>query len=145
MQTHRRLLTSTIQACYPRRTSGDNDRTKRFGNYELIVPNMKLHSKNSTPKHIIKPDYTKVDPINPFELPEIHSKKDISGIRDACRLARDILQIAIDRVTVGMTTLEIDEIVHDESIKRNAYPSPLNYMGFPKSVCTSVNNVICHG
>lgn len=46
---------------------------------------------------------------------------------------------------VGMTTEEIDSIVHHEIIRRNAYPSPLGYGGFPKSVCTSVNNVVCHG
>uniref|UniRef100_A0A3P8W2S2 Methionine aminopeptidase n=1 Tax=Cynoglossus semilaevis TaxID=244447 RepID=A0A3P8W2S2_CYNSE len=46
---------------------------------------------------------------------------------------------------VGMTTDEIDLIVHQEIIKHNAYPSPLSYGGFPKSVCTSVNNVVCHG
>lgn len=46
---------------------------------------------------------------------------------------------------VGMTTDEIDFIVHQETIKHSAYPSPLEYGGFPKSVCTSVNNVVCHG
>lgn len=46
---------------------------------------------------------------------------------------------------VGMTTDEIDFIVHQETIEHNAYPSPLRYGGFPKSVCTSVNNVVCHG
>ena len=44
-----------------------------------------------------------------------------------------------------MTTEEIDVIVHEECIRLNAYPSPLQYKGFPKSVCTSVNNVTCHG
>lgn len=44
-----------------------------------------------------------------------------------------------------MTTDEIDQFVHDETIASNAYPSPLLYCGFPKSVCTSVNNVVCHG
>uniref|UniRef100_A0A8C6YLI0 Methionyl aminopeptidase type 1D, mitochondrial n=1 Tax=Nothoprocta perdicaria TaxID=30464 RepID=A0A8C6YLI0_NOTPE len=44
-----------------------------------------------------------------------------------------------------MTTEEIDSIVHHEIIRQNAYPSPLGYGGFPKSVCTSVNNVVCHG
>ena len=44
-----------------------------------------------------------------------------------------------------MTTDEIDFVVHQEAIRHNAYPSPLLYGGFPKSVCTSVNNVVCHG
>uniref|UniRef100_A0A182PEC6 Methionine aminopeptidase n=1 Tax=Anopheles epiroticus TaxID=199890 RepID=A0A182PEC6_9DIPT len=47
--------------------------------------------------------------------------------------------------TAGVTTDEIDAFVHQEAIKANAYPSPLRYLGFPKSVCTSVNNVACHG
>lgn len=45
----------------------------------------------------------------------------------------------------GMTTSEIDELVHRVVVEGGAYPSPLNYLGFPKSVCTSVNNVACHG
>lgn len=48
-------------------------------------------------------------------------------------------------IQIGMTTDEIDEFVYHESIKNNAYPSPLRYSGFPKSVCTSVNNIACHG
>ena len=46
---------------------------------------------------------------------------------------------------VGMTTEELDVLVHEECIQNNSYPSPLLYKGFPKSVCTSVNNVACHG
>lgn len=46
---------------------------------------------------------------------------------------------------IGVSTDEIDEFVHNEVIQANAYPSPLRYLGFPKSVCTSVNNVACHG
>lgn len=46
---------------------------------------------------------------------------------------------------MGCTTDEIDGLVHSLAINNNAYPSPLNYRGFPKSVCTSVNNVACHG
>jgi methionine aminopeptidase len=44
-----------------------------------------------------------------------------------------------------MTTNDIDRLVHEKIIANNAYPSPLHYMGFPKSVCTSINNVACHG
>jgi methionyl aminopeptidase len=44
-----------------------------------------------------------------------------------------------------VTTEEIDRIVHEATIKRGAYPSPLNYHGFPRSVCTSINEVVCHG
>jgi methionyl aminopeptidase len=66
-------------------------------------------------------------------------------MRTVCKLAREVLDIAIASAKVGVTTDEIDKIVHEATIERNAYPSPLNYRGFPKSCCTSVNEVICHG
>lgn len=46
---------------------------------------------------------------------------------------------------VGVTTDEIDRVVHEAAVERECYPSPLNYHGFPKSCCTSINEVICHG
>jgi len=61
------------------------------------------------------------------------------------QLAREVLDIAAAAVRPGITTDAIDAIVHDAIIKRNAYPSPLNYRNFPKSVCTSINEAICHG
>jgi len=66
-------------------------------------------------------------------------------MRAAGRVAREVLDIAGRAVRVGVTTDEIDALVHEETLKRGAYPSPLNYHGFPKSCCTSVNEVICHG
>ena len=66
-------------------------------------------------------------------------------MKKACKLAKYILREAGESLRVGITTDEIDQLVYDLSIAHNAYPSPLNYRGFPKSVCTSVNNVICHG
>ena len=67
------------------------------------------------------------------------------GMRDACRLAREVLNHAAESVQPGVTTDVIDRAVHDRCMVRGAYPSPLLYKGFPKSVCTSVNNVACHG
>ena len=66
-------------------------------------------------------------------------------MRAACQLARKVLITAGESLRVGMTTDEIDQLVLELCIKHHAYPSPLNYRGFPKAVCTSVNNVICHG
>ena len=57
------------------------------------------------------------------------------------QLGREVLDIAAAAIRPGITTDEIDEIVHKETIARNAYPSPLNYRGFPKSVCTYVIGV----
>ena len=67
------------------------------------------------------------------------------GIREACRIGREVLDLAGRAVRVGVTCDELDRIVHEATVERGAYPSPLNYYKFPKSVCTSVNEVICHG
>lgn len=67
------------------------------------------------------------------------------GLRHACAMGREVLDIAGKAVRVGVTTDELDRIVHEACIERECYPSPLNYYKFPKSVCTSVNEVICHG
>ncbi|KAF3824977.1 hypothetical protein GH733_005611 [Mirounga leonina] len=73
------------------------------------------------------------------------SSEDIEGMRLVCRLAREVLDIAAGMIKPGVTTEEIDHAVHLACIARNCYPSPLNYYNFPKSCCTSVNEVICHG
>jgi len=67
------------------------------------------------------------------------------GLRHACAMGREVLDVAGKALRVGVTTDEIDRIVHEACVERNVYPSPLNYYNFPKSVCTSVNEVICHG
>ena len=61
------------------------------------------------------------------------------------QLGREILEEAANAVAVGVTTDEIDRIVHEACVERECYPSPLNYYEFPKSCCTSINEVICHG
>lgn len=66
-------------------------------------------------------------------------------MRDSCRVAAEILAKCGQLVEPGISTDEIDKFAHDEIIKANSYPSPLRYEGFPKSICTSVNNVACHG
>ncbi|MFW5926382.1 MAG: type I methionyl aminopeptidase [Myxococcota bacterium] len=76
---------------------------------------------------------------------EIMSPRMLERMREACRLAAECLTMVGDHLRPGMTTLEIDELVHQYIVDRGAYPSPLNYHGFPKSVCTSVNDVVCHG
>jgi len=77
--------------------------------------------------------------------PKILTKEEQEKMRTVCRLAREVLDIAASYIRPGISTDELDEIVHNATIERNAYPSPLNYRKFPKSVCTSVNEVICHG
>ena len=70
---------------------------------------------------------------------------DIEGIRRAGRLALETLDLAEEAIRPGITTEEINTLVHEFTIKKGATPAPLNYKGFPKSVCVSANEVICHG
>jgi methionyl aminopeptidase len=71
--------------------------------------------------------------------------EDLERMREACRVARQVLATVGRAVAPGITTDELDAIAHEETLRHDAYPSPLNYHGFPKSICTSVNEVICHG
>jgi methionyl aminopeptidase len=71
----------------------------------------------------------------------IWSGKALEGIRAACRVGREVLDKAHAAVRPGVTTDEIDRIVHEATVEAGGYPSPLNYYNFPKSVCTSVNEV----
>ena len=102
----------------------------------------------------------------------VHSPKQIAGFTAACKLGRAILDAAHRAIKPGVTTDDIDrvrppphgahvpssvsvalannrglpmQVVHEYTVKNNAYPSPLRYHHFPKSVCTSVNEVVCHG
>jgi len=76
---------------------------------------------------------------------EIKSKAEIEKMRATCRLAASVLEFIEPHVVPGVTTGELDRLCHEYILKHGAYPSPLNYKGFPKSICTSVNEVICHG
>jgi methionyl aminopeptidase len=69
----------------------------------------------------------------------------LERMRASCQLAAKTLLMIGEHIRPGITTEAIDRLVHDYIVAAGAYPSPLNYHGFPKSVCTSVNHVICHG
>lgn len=75
----------------------------------------------------------------------VKTEAQIEGIRKACRLTRDILDALEERVQPGITTEQINTWVHEMTVDAGAVPAPLHYKGFPKSVCTSINEVICHG
>ena len=75
----------------------------------------------------------------------IYQKKDFEKMRKAGSLAAHVLDQLYELIKPGITTLEINDFCHDLILKNNAIPAPLNYKGFPKSVCTSVNHVVCHG
>ncbi len=76
---------------------------------------------------------------------DIKSPKDIEKMRVAGRMAAETLLLVGDQLRAGMTTDDINRLVHEDTLKRGAKPAPLNYKGFPKSVCTSINDVVCHG
>lgn len=76
---------------------------------------------------------------------ELHPEEDFRCMRKAGKLAAQVLDMITEHVQPSVTTEELDKICHDMIIANNAIPAPLNYRGFPKSICTSVNHVVCHG
>jgi methionyl aminopeptidase len=75
----------------------------------------------------------------------LKKKEDIKGIRKAGQLVLEILRLVKETIRPGITTDDINTLVHEFTIRKNAISAPLNYRGFPKSVCVSVNEVVCHG
>ena len=76
---------------------------------------------------------------------KIHTAKDYDGMRSAGRLAAETLDMLVPLIKPGITTEDINTLVHEYTLKHGGIPAPLGYRGFPKSVCTSVNHVVCHG
>lgn len=106
----------------------------------------KLSPHRPVPGHILRPSYvTSKKPPGIVSGPEVHDEKGIECMRNSGRLAAQVLEYAGTLVKPGIKTDEIDKAVHQMIIDNGAYPSPLGYGGFPKSVCTSVNECICHG
>ncbi|KAH7652222.1 Peptidase M24 methionine aminopeptidase protein [Dioscorea alata] len=98
------------------------------------------------PDHIPKPPYAGSEVLPELSSEhQVHDEEGISRMRAACELAARVLDFAGTLVRPTITTNEIDKAVHKMIIDAGAYPSPLGYGGFPKSVCTSVNECMCHG
>lgn len=100
------------------------------------------------PKSIGRPPYaaTGVVPFSPYiDQILVHHPSNYDRMRKAARHARKCLDYACSLAKPGVTTDEIDAAVHEAILEGGAYPSPLNYAGFPKSLCSSINEVICHG
>ncbi|XP_047984744.1 methionine aminopeptidase 1D, mitochondrial-like [Leguminivora glycinivorella] len=117
----------------------------RFGVYETVYP-VETTPSRTVPDHIEKPEY--VLQKQPTVLPDKAEVKDVNqlrGMRRSCKLAANILAHVQKNIYPGITTDDIDGMVHKLTVEAGAYPSPLHYKGFPKSVCTSVNNVAVHG
>ncbi len=97
------------------------------------------------PANIKKPPYALTgDPGNSISS-LVRDGDEIKRMEKAGEIAAKVLFEAGSNISPGITTDKIDEIVHEMILSFDAYPSPLNYRGFPKSVCTSINEVICHG
>ena len=76
---------------------------------------------------------------------KIHEPADYEGMRKAGRLAATILDELTEKVIVGVSTQMLNDYAHERILAEGAIPAPLNYRGYPKSICTSVNHVVCHG
>ncbi|KAI8972462.1 peptidase M24, structural domain-containing protein [Pilobolus umbonatus] len=118
------------------------------GELQALYP---LSPRREVPKEIVRPDYAETSiPVSEQSVRasssiKVLNEEEIKGMREVCRITREVLDAGAAIIRPGITTDEIDEVIHKATIERGAYPSPLNYYKFPKSVCTSVNEVICHG
>ena len=97
------------------------------------------------PSNIERPEYMFHDGPEVVTTSDVKSPEVVEKIRAAGKIASDALALAGSLVEPGRTTDEIDREVHQFIISQGAYPSTLGYMGYPKSICTSINEVICHG
>ncbi|CAN5313877.1 type I methionyl aminopeptidase [soil metagenome] len=99
------------------------------------------------PATIVRPPYIANDgePLQARVPARPRTPDEIARMRRAGRAAREVLVGLGDHVRPGITTDELDRIAHEHAIRLGAYPSPLGYHGYPKSICTSVNEIICHG
>lgn len=75
----------------------------------------------------------------------IKNDADIAGIKKSAAINNGVLDLVASKIQAGMSTEDIDQLVYDYTVAHGAIPAPLNYEGFPKSVCTSVNDEVCHG
>ncbi|KAH8828581.1 methionyl aminopeptidase [Flagelloscypha sp. PMI_526] len=101
----------------------------------------------TVPSHIIRPHYARFPPATAPESGRIDLKNEeqVDRLRRAASLAKSVREYAGNLAKPGVTTLAIDEAAHDMILAHGAYPSPLLYGGYPRSICTSVNNIVTHG
>jgi methionyl aminopeptidase len=101
--------------------------------------------RRTVPAGIPRPDYAVTGEPRPRDSRAVRTPEEIEAMRVAGRVAAEVLIEVGEAVAPGVTTDELDRIGHEATLARGAYPSPLNYRGYPKSLCTSVNEIICHG
>ena len=97
------------------------------------------------PEHIERPHYVGRPRPERYDGSDVQTPETIAKMRVAGRIAAQAMHAGAAVIAPGVTTEEIDEVVHDFIVAHDAYPSTLGYRAFPKSCCTSVNEVVCHG
>ena len=110
----------------------------------VIAPG-KVSPRRPVPANIVRPEYVDRPAPAPFTGSEVKDADTIERMRIAGRIAAEARDLVGSHVVPGVTTDELDRIGHEYLCDHGAYPSTLGYKGFPKSLCTSVNEVICHG
>ncbi|HWU47084.1 MAG TPA: type I methionyl aminopeptidase [Humibacter sp.] len=109
-----------------------------------LIPG-RISAPRSVPTSIPRPEYVGKDGPAPFTGSDVYSPDQIELIRESGRIAAQAIELVGAAARAGVTTDELDALGHDFMVANGAYPSTLGYRGFPKSICTSVNEVICHG
>src|SRR6476620_8989958 len=104
-----------------------------------------ISPRRAVPSSIPRPEYVDKPGPTPYDGPEVKSPEIIERMRVASRVAAQAMAAAAAVIAPGVTTDELDRVGHEFLLDHGAYPSTLGYRGFPKSLCTSVNEVICHG
>lgn len=111
---------------------------------QKIVPG-RIAPQRSVPAAILRPEYVGKDAPAPHTTGDRYDDETVSRIREASKLAAMALRTVLGQAKPGVTTDYLDKVGHEFLLDHGAYPSTLGYRGFPKSLCTSVNEVICHG
>jgi methionyl aminopeptidase len=109
-----------------------------------VLPGV-ISPMRTVPAHIVRPSYADTGVVERWDEPVVKSDDVIERMRHAGRVAAEVLRLSGEFLRPGITTDEVDEYTHNLFIERGAYPSTLNYHGYPKSLCSSANEVICHG
>ena len=109
-----------------------------------LIPGV-LSPRRTVPSSIVAPEYVGKKAPSPHTGGDVYSAPDIERIRKAGSIAAQAVELVGAAIKPGVTTDALDGIAHEYLISQGAYPSTLGYRGFPKSCCTSLNEVICHG
>lgn len=110
----------------------------------FLIPG-KISKPLSVPSEIIRPEYVGKAAPSEWTGGHIKTPEQVAKIRAAGKIAAQAIELVGDHAKPGVTTDELDRIAHEFIVSQGAYPSTLGYRGFPKSCCTSLNEVICHG